>query len=76
MTTQTINTPEQEEKDSTSLNISNTDQHSTDQETKQENKETLCLNNRLKKARIEVLKENQDIVNKIEDLKKRIEDLK
>ena len=34
------------------------------------------INNRLKKARIEVLKENQDIVNKIEDLKKIIEDLK
>ena len=34
------------------------------------------INNRLKKARIEVLKENQDIVNKIEDFKKTIEDLK
>ena len=34
------------------------------------------LNNRFKAARIEVLKENQDIVNKIEDFKKRIEDLK
>ena len=34
------------------------------------------LDKRIKDAKLKVLKENKDIVNKIEDLKKRIEVLK